>query len=116
MEKWLLQRWIEKDRLIAQFKQDPSSIGPPREDLFPRRGGKPSIFPFVALFATFLFDATAILYLSYNNKVLWRVFLISPPVLLAAAGIVFYINLIPSSKGLSRAKHVDPSDNPAKLE
>jgi hypothetical protein len=56
------------------------------------------------------------LYLSYNNKVLWRIFIISPPVLLVAAGIVFYINLIPSSKGLSRAKQVEPADNSTKSD
>jgi hypothetical protein len=102
MEKWLLQRWVEKDRLIAEFKRDPLSIGPPREDLFPNRGALPSIFPFIALFATFLVAAFSTLYLSYNNKVLLRLLIVVPPLAFVGAAMVFYVNLLPSSKGLTR--------------
>jgi hypothetical protein len=108
MEKWLLQRWVEKDRLIAEFKRNPSSIGPPREDLFPNRGALPSIIPFIALVATFVVAAILTVYFSYNNKILLRLLIVVPPLGLLGAAVVVYVNLIPSSKGMARKNHNEP--------
>lgn len=103
LEKWLLDRWYEKDQRIADFKADISSLGSPNENNS-ISNHKPSILPFYALVACFYATAIATIYaLSQIRNGLFVLFSLSTAAVLLTALFVA-INARPSQKGSGTSK------------
>lgn len=62
LEKWLLDRWCEKDKLIASFKSDPKNLGTSTPDFFPV-SGSPNLGSLYTLVASYFVGAAATMYL-----------------------------------------------------
>lgn len=99
VQKWLLERWAEKEALIAGFKVDPASIGPPCD---PVRDVAPSVSPLYALFAVFVSFAAPILYMVSRVPGGLRYLLMANFIVLAMVGVFIAGNLRPSQKGRTK--------------
>lgn len=102
LEKWLLDRWYEKDTRIANFKADPSVFGPPEENYF-SDSSLPSLAPLYMLVSVYFIGAAATMYgfSRIPNGLYILTSLSSAAVVLI--GIVTALNIRPSRKGSSSA-------------
>lgn len=102
LEQWLLERWYEKDKRIAAFNEDFSTLGNPNEEF---SGNKhPSPRPFYALVAVFAFSAAATIYaFSKVRNGLLYLFVASIGAV-ALTGLFTVLNIRPSRKGSGTSK------------
>lgn len=100
LEKWLLDRWYEKDSRISSFQENSESLGAADDSLFPV--SKASVTPFYGLVLFFAASASIILYKcsQYRNGLV-LLFVSSTALLLLVAAFVIVTNR-PSRKGSSR--------------
>lgn len=96
MQDWLLQRWVEKESLIAGFLRDPLSLGPPCD---PERDAPPSVAPLYTLFAIFVSLAIPILYAVSQIENGMRNLMIANLAIVVMVGGFIASNLRPSRKG-----------------
>lgn len=103
LEKWLLDRWYEKDRRVANFNADVSSLGSPNESKFVGNQ-KPSVLPFYALVVCFYASAVVTIYAfsHIRNGLSILLFVSTSAVVLTALFVA--INLRPSGKGSGALK------------
>lgn len=102
LEKWLLERWYEKDKRIADFNKDISTLGKPNEEDSDTKFS--SARPFHALVAVYGFAAAATIYLfSSIPNGLYFLF-VSSFGAVALTGLFTAMNIKPSQKGSGSSK------------
>lgn len=102
LEQWLLERWYEKDKRIAAFNEDVSTLGDPNEDLSESKNA--SARPFYALVAVYALAAIATIYVfSKFQNGLFFLFGASFGAV-ALTGLFTVLNIRPSRKGSGTAK------------
>lgn len=105
LEKWLLDRWYEKDQRLQEFNADRSSLGSPNENSF-LSNQKPTVFPFYALVALFYTSAAATVYaFSKLPNGLFILFSVSGGGVVLTA-LFIALNIRPSRKGSDTFKKV----------
>lgn len=99
MEKWLVDRWYEKNKLIADFEKDSTSLGSHDSSLFPIQS--PSLTPLYALIVVFTISASFTIYFfsTLRNGVSILFTLVLASVVVIAAVTTYAAR--PSSKGRS---------------
>lgn len=102
LEQWLLERWYEKDKRVAAFNEEVSTLGEPNEDF---SGNKhPSPRPFYALVAVFAFSATATIY-AFSKVRNGLPYLFGASIgAVALIGLFTALNIRPSRKGSGASK------------
>lgn len=105
LQEWLLNRWYEKDTLIAAYNADPKALGEPKQ-AFAKVAGteEPSTILFYALFGVFQAIALVTIYVfsRFPNGIA-----ILSALSLSVVGLVAIftvINILPSRKGSSKKK------------
>lgn len=98
LEKWLLDRWYEKDALISEFIKDPRALGPPDSDFFPDKN-TPSLTPFYAMVGIFLVSSAAMIYCLSKIRNGLAVLFGSSIIAVLMTAIFVMFNLKPSRKG-----------------
>lgn len=102
LEKWLLERWYEKDKRIADFKKDISSLGQPNEESLAPRFALAR--PFHALVAVYACAAAAVIFLfSKVPNGLYFLFTASSGAV-ALTALFTAMNIKPSRKGSGSSK------------
>lgn len=66
LQQWLMDRWREKDGRIAAFHEDPASLGPSNNSLFPTE--TPSLKAFYALVIVYIIATVWTIYLCSNYQ------------------------------------------------
>lgn len=103
LEKWLLERWYEKDKRLARFMKDIRTLGPPSSDHFPS-SKVPSVRPFYCLVATYALFSVGVIYRLSKVKYGLLILFGSSFVAMALTAIFVVFNLKPSRKGSGRSR------------
>ena len=102
LEEWLLDRWREKDQMIARFKADPASLGKEVENYFPEP--HPSLIPIYSLVAVYLVGTAATMYIFSTIPNGLYIFGTTGVGAVILTAIVTALNLKPSRKGSSSSR------------
>lgn len=102
LEKWLLDRWYEKDNRLGEFLRDNDTLGPPAAG-YSSISRPHSVRPFYALVAAYAFFSAVIVYRlsKIQNGLLFLFGCSFTAVTMTAIFVVF--NLKPSRKGSGRS-------------
>ncbi|PXF46313.1 1-acyl-sn-glycerol-3-phosphate acyltransferase PLS1 [Gracilariopsis chorda] len=109
LEAWLLKRWYEKDTRLAEFKRDPTTLGPQHDSCFPA-GETPSLIPFYSLVAVFFLSSAITTYIFSRIPNGLSLLAIAAVLTVGLAALFMLLNIKPSRKGSSHG-HKDPSQS-----
>ena len=95
VQKWLINRWVEKDEIIAKFKRDISSLGPSIDSM----ERKPSYVKLYVLFILACLVDLIIIGIGISSYTAFKILITVSSVSVAVIAVFTAIVLKPSSKG-----------------